>query len=120
MNGVLGHVANRPAPIAELDYAVVNLAALLLGIGLVMVYSSSIAIAEAGRYTGNQPAYFLIRHSMFVFVGVMAGFICFQFPMRLWQQAAPYLFVPGVLVLMVVLLASRQRTCSLNVNVVSF
>ncbi len=104
MNGVLGHVADRPAPIAEFDYAVVNLAALLLGIGLVMVYSSSVAIAEAGHYTGNQPAYFLIRQSVFVFVGVMAGFICFQFPMRLWQQAAPYLFVLGVLLLLVVLI----------------
>lgn len=104
MNGVVGHAANRPVPIAELDYAVVSLAALLLGIGLVMVYSSSIAIAEAGQYTGNQPAYFLIRHSVFVFVGVMAGFICFQFPMRLWQQAAPYLFVLGVLLLLVVLI----------------
>lgn len=104
MNGVLGHVVNRPAPIAELDYAVVSLAALLLGIGLVMVYSSSIAIAEAGRHTGNQPAYFLIRQSVFVFVGVMAGFICFQFPTRLWQQAAPYLFVLGVLLLVVVLI----------------
>jgi cell division protein FtsW len=103
MNDVLGHVANRPAPIAELDYAIVSLAALLLGIGLVMVYSSSIAIAETAHYTGNLPAYFLIRHSVFVFVGVMAGFICFQFPTRLWQQAAPYLFVLGVLLLLVVL-----------------
>jgi cell division protein FtsW len=104
MNGVLGHVANPPAPIAELDYAVVSLAALLLGTGLVMVYSSSIAIAEAGHYAGNQPAYFLIRHSVFVFVGVMAGFICFQFPTRVWQQAAPYLFVLGVLLLLLVLI----------------
>ena len=104
MNGVLGHVADRPAPIAELDYAVVSLVALLLGIGLVMVYSSSIAIAEAGHYTGNLPAYFLIRHGVFVFVGVMAGFICFQFPTRLWQQAAPHLFMLGVLLLLVVLI----------------
>ena len=109
MNSVLGHVADRPAPIAELDYAVVSLAALLLGIGLVMVYSSSAAIAEAGHYTGNQPAYFLIRHSVFVFVGAMAGFICFQFPMRLWQQAAPYLFVLGVLLLLMVLSPASAR-----------
>src|SRR6266446_474621 len=104
MVGSLGHAANRPVPIAELDYTVVSLAALLIGIGLVMVYSSSIAIAEAGHYTGNQPAYFLIRHCVFVFVGVMAGFICFQFPTRVWQQAAPYFFVLGVLLLLVVLI----------------
>jgi cell division protein FtsW len=41
---------------------------------------------------------------VFVFVGVMAGFICFQFPTRLWQQAAPYLFLLGVLLLLVVLI----------------
>lgn len=104
MNGVSGAVANRPAPMAELDYGVISLAVLLLGLGLVMVYSSSIAIAEAGRYSGNQPAYFLIRHSVFVFVGAMAGFICFQFPMRFWEQVAPYLFLLGVLLLAIVLI----------------
>ena len=109
MTGVLGHVANRPAPISELDYAVVSLAALLLGIGLVMVYSSSIAIAEAGRFTGNQPAYFLVRHTVFVFVGAMAGFICFQFPTRLWQQAAPWLFMLGVALLLAVLIPGIGR-----------
>jgi cell division protein FtsW len=94
----------RPAPLAELDYGVISLAVMLLGLGLVMVYSSSIAIAEAGRFTGNQPAYFLVRHAVFVFVGATAGFICFQFPMRFWEQAAPYLFMLGVLLLVIVLI----------------
>lgn len=104
MNASFGAVAGRPAPMAELDYGVVSASLLLLGLGLVMVYSSSIAIAEAGRYTGNQPAYFLIRHALFLFIGVMAGFICFQFPMRFWQEAAPYLFMLGVLLLVIVLI----------------
>jgi len=104
MNGVLGTLADRPAPMAEFDYGVVSTAVLLLGLGLVMVYSSSIAIAEAGKYSGYQPAYFLIRHAVFVFIGGMAGFICFQFPMRFWEQAAPYLFLLGVLLLAIVLI----------------
>jgi len=58
---------------------VVSIAGLLLTLGLVMVYSSSIAIAEGGRFTGYQPAYYLIRHGVFLFVGLMAGFVCFQF-----------------------------------------
>jgi cell division protein FtsW len=103
VNGVLGTIADRPAPMAEFDYGVVSTAVLLLGLGLVMVYSSSIAIAEAGKYSGYQPAYFLIRHAVFVFIGGMAGFICFQFPMRFWEQAAPYLFMLGVLLLAIVL-----------------
>jgi cell division protein FtsW len=100
---------HRAAPMPELDHAVVSAAALLIALGLVMVYSSSIAIAEAGSYTGNQPAYFLIRHGVFVFIGVMAGFICFQFPMRFWEQVAPYLFMVGVLLLVIVLIPGIGR-----------
>jgi cell division protein FtsW len=94
---------------AEVDYGVVSVAALLIGLGLVMVYSSSIAIAEAGRFTGNQPAYYLIRHAVFVFIGGMAGFICFQFPMRFWEQVAPYLFMLGVALLAIVLIPGIGR-----------
>lgn len=104
MNGALGIAAARPAPIAELDYAVVWLSALLLGIGLVMVYSSSIAIAEASRATANQGAYYLLRHGVFLLVGLAAGLVCFQFSMRFWEQAAPYLFLIGVLLLVLVLI----------------
>ncbi|MBC8007501.1 MAG: putative lipid II flippase FtsW [Prolixibacteraceae bacterium] len=102
-------VVTRPASIAQFDYAVVSTAGLLLALGLIMVYSASIAIAEGGRFTGNQPTYYLIRHGVFVFVGLMAGFICFQFPLRFWEQASPYLFCLGVLLLMIVLIPGVGR-----------
>jgi cell division protein FtsW len=102
-------LAGRPSTITEFDYAVVSVAGLLLTLGLIMVYSSSIAIAEAGRFTGYQPAYYLIRHSVFLFVGLMAGFVCFQFPMRFWEQAAPYLFCAGVVLLIAVLIPGIGR-----------
>ncbi len=62
--------------------------ALLLGaIGLVMVYSASIAIAEASRFTGDSPAYFLVRHAVFLAVGIAAGGGGrVPVPVRLWQQ----------------------------------
>ncbi len=105
MSGTLDiGLSSRPTPITEFDYAVVATAGLLLAFGLIMVYSSSIAIAEGGRFTGNQPAYYLIRHGIFLFLGLTAGFICFQFPMRFWEHAAPYLFCLGVLLLVVVLI----------------
>jgi cell division protein FtsW len=110
VNGVLGiGAADRPTPIAEFDYVVVSTAGLLFALGLVMVYSSSISIAEGGRFTGNQPTYYLIRHGVFLFVGLMAGFICFQFPLRFWEQAAPYLFCLGVLLLTLVLVPGVGR-----------
>lgn len=110
MNNMSGIVAlSRPFAIAEFDYAVVSIAGLLLGLGLLMVYSSSIAIAEGGRFTGNQPTYYLLRHGLFLFVGLAAGFICFQFPLNVWEQAAPYLFCLGVLLLALVLIPGVGR-----------
>jgi cell division protein FtsW len=94
---------------SELDFTAMTLAGLLLALGLVMVYSSSIAIAEGGRFTGNQPTYYLVRHCIFLFIGLMAGFICFQFPMRFWEQVAPYFFLLGVLLLIVVLVPGVGR-----------
>ena len=82
-------------PQAEYDQALVWVTALLLALGLVMVYSASIAIAEGSRSTGYQSGYFLTRHALFATLGVIAGVMVFQVPMRVWQQAAPYLFLLG-------------------------
>ena len=83
---------------------------LLLALGLVMVYSASIAIAEGGR------AHRLSRRGtssramrMFLAIGVVAAVVAFQVPMRLWQQAAPYLFIVGVVLLVLVLIPGIGR-----------
>ena len=47
--------AERRSP-AEFDQALVWTALILLLLGIVMVYSASIATAEASRDTGHQPA----------------------------------------------------------------
>jgi cell division protein FtsW len=93
----------------EYDRALVWCSIMLLGLGLVMVYSASIAIAEGGRSTGYQPMYYLIRHTFFVAVGVVAAVVAFQVPMRLWQQAAPYLFLGGLALLALVLVPHIGR-----------
>jgi len=76
---------------------------LLLAVGLVMVYSASIASAEASAHTGNRAWYFLARHSMFVAVGLAAAAVAFQVPMRAWERLAPWLFIAGVVLLVIVL-----------------
>jgi len=54
-----------------------------------MVYSASIAMAEGSKFTGHQPEYFLIRHSIFLAVGLVFGVVAFQVPLRFWQQFSP-------------------------------
>ena len=86
-------------PLAEIDPALTWSALLLLLGGLVMVYSASIAIAEAGRFTNHQPAYYLIRQAVFIAIGVIAGGLAFQVRMETWQKYAPMLFLIGGLVM---------------------
>ena len=102
-------VGTPPRPPAEYDRSIVWLTAMMLALGLVMVYSASIAIAEAGRATGHQPAYYLIRHAIFIGISVLAGLIAFQIPSRAWQKLAPWLFVIGLLLLVIVLIPGVGR-----------
>lgn len=95
---------------AEIDALLLWPAVGLLLLGLVMVYSSSIAMAEGSRFTGNQSSYFLVRHAVFLAVGLVAGVMAFQIPLRWWQQAAPWMFLAGFILLVVVLIPHIGRS----------
>jgi cell division protein FtsW len=82
---------------------------ILLGIGLVMVYSSSIASAEADRATGYQSTYYLIRHGIYLAISLTAAAITFQIPTQMWQKMAPYLFLVGIATLILVLIPGIGR-----------
>jgi len=97
------------APAAEYDRALVWVVTVLLGIGLVMVYSASIAIAEGSRGTGHQPMYYLLRHGAYVALSVVAALAVFQIPSHAWQRTAPYLFVLGLGLLVLVLVPGVGR-----------
>ncbi|SMC26670.1 cell division protein FtsW [Andreprevotia lacus DSM 23236] len=82
---------------------------LLLAFGLVMVYSASIAMAEVDKDTGYRATYFLIRHAIFLTVGLAAGFAAFTVPTKAWQQYAPALFIVAVILLVMVLIPHVGR-----------
>ena len=94
---------------AEVDLTLLWSSLILLLIGMVMVYSASIAIAEAGHFTGNHSAYFLIRHGVFLGVGLVAAAFVFQVPLSTWQQVSPWLFVAGFALLALVLIPGVGR-----------
>lgn len=87
---------------ADFDQALVWSALLLLSIGLVMIYSASIAIAEA-QFGTERTGHYLLRHGIYLGVGLILGLIAFQVPMRLWQKYAIYLFMVCALLLVLVL-----------------
>src|SRR5437867_6758805 len=100
---MLRSISPGRSPLAEYDSGVLWAALLLLTFGIVMVYSASIAMAEASKFTEGQSAYFLQRHALFLVASVVAGMLVFQVPMRLWERAAPWLFVVGVALLVLLL-----------------
>jgi len=87
---------------SNFDHALVWFTLLLLSIGLVMIYSASIAIAEA-QFGADRAGHYLVRHSIYLAVGLMLGFIAFQVPMQIWRKGVSYLFLISVSLLVLVL-----------------
>lgn len=97
-------VKTRTAPPqSPFDELLMWVFAALLAIGLVMVYSSSIATAEGSKFTGHQASYYLMRHGMFLAVGLCAGLAAFQVPVQAWQSSSVWLFMVGIVLLVLVL-----------------
>lgn len=99
----------RLAPPSQYDTILVWASLLLLSLGLVMVYSASIAYAATDRDTGYRISYYLMRQGVFLGVGLVAGAIAYQFPIRLWQRYSPYLFLIGLTLLVLVLIPHVGR-----------
>lgn len=94
---------------SSFDQGLIWSALLLASIGLVMVYSASIAMAEAERFTGFRPSYFLVRHSAYMAIGLACAAALFRVPVWLWQKASPWLFLLGVVLLVAVLIPGLGR-----------
>ncbi len=80
---------------------------MLLGIGLVMVASSSIEIAD--RATGD-PLYYFKRQFVFALMGISAGFTLTKIRLAHWENSGMAILVFMVLLLMLVLIPGLGRT----------
>ncbi|MDR2880798.1 MAG: putative lipid II flippase FtsW [Azoarcus sp.] len=100
----VGRLVKPSVPVSDIDPVLAWSSIILLTLGLVMVYSASIAIAEGlDSYGFFQADYFLVQHAKSLCVGLVAGLIVFHVPMALWQRMAPWLFLIGVVLLAVTL-----------------
>src|SRR3546814_17877346 len=90
-------LSNRDRIVSDTyDASLMWVSLILLGLGLVMMYSASIAMAEADKMTGHQPAYFLVRHSIYLLIRLIAAVTAFKVPVPQWQTQAHYPFIGGV------------------------
>ena len=92
-----------------LDVSVLAVTLAMLMFGLLMVYSASIALADGPRYASYGRYYFVVRHGVFIAVGLLVAFAAFSVPMKVWEKLAIPLFVVCLLLLLVVLVPGIGR-----------
>jgi cell division protein FtsW len=97
-------VAGQPPRIANFDQTLVLLVVGLLALGLVMVYSASIALPDNPKFSRYSPTYFLSRHALFIAIALVAALATVQVPISVWEKRASWLFVIALALLAVVLL----------------
>lgn len=85
----------------KLDYIVLVAFIGLLTVGLVMVTSSSMPVAQ---YTYHNSFYFILRQSIFAAIGVGAVLLCITIPTKYWQDLGANWLIVGLILLVLVLI----------------
>lgn len=78
----------------------------LLLLGLVMVGSASITIADSKM---GQPLFYLLRQSVFAIAGLTIAAVVLTIRLSYWQRYAPHLLIAGVMLLILVLIPGIGR-----------
>lgn len=87
------------------DVSILLIALTLLSIGVVIVTSASMPVAES--QSGN-PFHFAIRHGIYILLAIAAALIVMQIPMHWWRISNPWLLLFAVALLVAVLLVGRN------------
>lgn len=88
----------------DYDQPLVWITLLLLLGGIVMVYSASIGLPDSPKYANYKNHHFLLRQTMFLVIGLVAGVFAFRVKIEQWQSAAPALFIVSVVLMVLVLI----------------
>lgn len=113
---------NKPGSLLEvLDLPLLLSAMALLGLGLVMVASSSISIAERQL---SEPLFYFWRQLSYSVIGFIAAFIVFKVPMNFLQKTGPILMVISMFLLLMVLIPGLGKEVNgsvrwLNLGIIS-
>jgi cell division protein FtsW len=86
------------------DQALIWVVLALLAVGMVMVYSATVALPDNPRFAHYSPTHFLIRHVLSLVVAVSAASWMVRLPLVWWEKAAPWIFAVSLVMLVLVLI----------------
>ena len=84
----------------EVDWTLLLVALMLASFGLLMVGSASMSVSE---YLYGSPWRIVVKHGLFIVLGLGASVVVFKIPISLWQQYSWFLLLASMLLLLLVL-----------------
>ena len=103
---VLGQGPRRNRVLVRYDWFLIGVSLFLILIGLVMVASSSVTVAD--RVYG-EPLHYFWRQGFSVLVGLALAWAVTQIPLVLWRKLGPWLLAGGIVLLIAVLIPGIGR-----------
>ncbi|WP_334019862.1 cell division protein FtsW [Alteromonas sp. S015] len=94
----------QPSTTHPYDVTLILIALALMSIGVVIVTSASMPVAD--RLHDN-PFYFAIRHGIYIVGAIVAAMMVLNLPMQFWRMTNPYLLIAAIALLLAVLVVGR-------------
>jgi cell division protein FtsW len=99
-----GTEPGRARRISDIDQPMVWVICALLVLGLVMVYSASVALPDNPKFARYEATHFLSRHALAIGIAFVSALVVLQVPVRVWEKYAPHVFVVALVLLVIVLI----------------
>jgi cell division protein FtsW len=96
--------SGQPTKLQGFDQHLIWVVVALMALGLVMVYSASVALPDNPKFARYAPTHFLLRHALSILVAFVAAVVVIQVPVSVWEKFAPWVFVVALLLLVLVLI----------------
>jgi cell division protein FtsW len=98
------HVAGEaPVRLMAFDQTLLAVVGALIALGVVMVYSASVAMPDNPKFVHYSQAYFLQRQVLALGVAFVAALAAVQVPISFWEKQAPVIFLVSLMLLVLVL-----------------
>jgi len=94
---------SRPVRLSAFDQPLVAVVGVLVMLGVVMVYSASVALPDNPKFAAYTQTFFLQRHLLALAIAFVAALVAVQVPMSVWEKQAPWIFVIALILLVLVL-----------------
>ncbi len=93
----------RPVRLLAFDQTLLAVVGTLVALGIVMVYSASVALPDNPKFANYSGHFFLQRHALALGIAFVAALAAVQVPIRVWEKHAPWVFVIALALLVIVL-----------------